>query len=118
MTLSEFKAWFEGFTESMDGPPSQKAWERIQARVKEITGTPISYPVYVDRYVHPYRRWLDAPYVAYNTASGAQAAYCANNAAATGLFKHAGGPEDVADVAFDGHAAMFAAGKADAALLS
>lgn len=60
MTLSEFKAWFEGFTEAMDGPPGLKAWERIHARVKEITGTPISYPVYVDRYVYPNRRfWGD-----------------------------------------------------------
>lgn len=57
MTLQEFKAWFEGFSESMDGPPDAKQWERIKARVSEIDSKPISYPVYIDRYVTPYRRW-------------------------------------------------------------
>lgn len=53
MTLSEFKAWFEGFTEGMDGPPSLKQWERIQARVKEISWAHISYPLPIDRRLAP-----------------------------------------------------------------
>ncbi|TAA48900.1 hypothetical protein [Shinella sp. JR1-6] len=57
MTLQEFKAWFEGFSEVMDGPPDAKQWKRIKARVSEIDSKPISYPVYIDRYVTPYRRW-------------------------------------------------------------
>ena len=36
MTLSEFKAWFGGFTENITKLPTQKQWARIQARVKEI----------------------------------------------------------------------------------
>jgi hypothetical protein len=40
MTLSEFKAWFEGFTEAMDGPPDAKQWARIQSKVKEIADKP------------------------------------------------------------------------------
>lgn len=59
MTLAEFKAWFEGFSETMDGPPNEKQWDRIKARVAEISNTPISYPVFIDRYVTPYRRWYD-----------------------------------------------------------
>lgn len=55
MTLQEFKAWFEGFTESMDKTPTAKQWERIQKRVKEIDGTATSYPVFVDRYYREYR---------------------------------------------------------------
>lgn len=51
MTLSEFKAWFEGFTENLDGPPNKKQWARIQKRVGEITG--ISGIQYIDRYVYP-----------------------------------------------------------------
>jgi len=43
MTPSEFKAWFEGFTENMKGPPGEKAWARIQARVKEIAPAASSY---------------------------------------------------------------------------
>ncbi len=54
MTLAEFKAWFDGFTEDMDGQPNKKQWERIKARVKEINGSVTTYPVYVDRYVRPF----------------------------------------------------------------
>ncbi|ENN86054.1 hypothetical protein RHSP_31883 [Rhizobium freirei PRF 81] len=57
MTLAEFKAWFEGFTETLEGAPSEKQWERIKARVAEINGTVTTYPVYVDRYMPPYRPW-------------------------------------------------------------
>lgn len=51
MTLQEFKAWFEGFTESMAGVPSAGQWERIKARVDEIDGIAITQPVYLTRYV-------------------------------------------------------------------
>ncbi len=51
MTLSEFKAWFEGFTECMDGAPDKEQWKRIKARVKEIDGVAITKTVFVDRYV-------------------------------------------------------------------
>lgn len=62
MTLSEFKAWFEGFTEGMETAPDEKQWERIKERVKDINGTAVTYPVYVDRYVEPYRRyWSTSP---------------------------------------------------------
>lgn len=50
MTLTEFKAWFEGFTEDMDGAPSEKQWERIKSRVGEVNGAPVTERVYVDRY--------------------------------------------------------------------
>lgn len=50
MTLTEFKAWFEGFTEDMSGPPSAKQWKKIQARVSEITGDPVTQHIFYDRY--------------------------------------------------------------------
>lgn len=62
MTLSEFKAWFDGFTESIpakDGFNPEQA-KRIRARVKEITDTPITWPIYVDRWVQPYRRYYES----------------------------------------------------------
>jgi hypothetical protein len=55
MTLSEFKAWFEGFTEGMDAAPDEKQWDRIKARVKDIDGVAVTRTVFVDRYVTPYR---------------------------------------------------------------
>jgi hypothetical protein len=60
MTLSEFKAWFEGFTECMDGAPDKDQWKRIKARVKEIDGVAVTKTVFVDRYLPPYRPyWAD-----------------------------------------------------------
>lgn len=58
MTLAEFKAWFEGFTETIEAAPSEKQWKRIKARVAEIDGTVTTYPVFVDRYIPPYRPWF------------------------------------------------------------
>ena len=57
MTLSEFKAWFEGFTELMSGPPTADQWKRIKKRVREIDGEWTPRHIFVDRYVHPYRTW-------------------------------------------------------------
>lgn len=58
MTLQEFKAWFDGFTENIgEKVPTQKQWKRIKERVSEIDGTAISYPVYIDRWIHPYPRY-------------------------------------------------------------
>lgn len=54
MNLSEFKAWFGGFTEGMTKLPNAKQWARIQERVAEITPDPTPYPVFIDRYVRPY----------------------------------------------------------------
>lgn len=75
MTLSEFKAWFEGFTECMEGAPDEKQWQRIKARVKEIDGVAITKTVFVDRYVEvPYRRgWWENPIVSYGASSGGTA---------------------------------------------
>ncbi|CDP50692.1 hypothetical protein [Devosia sp. DBB001] len=36
MSLMEFKCWFEGFTESIEGAPTEKQFERIKAKVKEL----------------------------------------------------------------------------------
>lgn len=53
MTLAEFKAWFEGFTESMEGQPTAKQWKRIKERVAQIDGTTVTHQViYRDRYRH------------------------------------------------------------------
>ena len=38
MQVSEFKVWFEGFTEDMTKLPTVKQWSRIKARIDEIDG--------------------------------------------------------------------------------
>ena len=50
MTLSEFKAWFSGYTEDMGGPPNAKQWKRVKKVVQDIDGTAITEYVYLDRY--------------------------------------------------------------------
>ena len=37
MTPREFKAWFKGFTEAIDGVPSEKQWARIQEQIGKIS---------------------------------------------------------------------------------
>ena len=63
MNLSEFKAWFEGFTEAMTKPPTIKQWARITERVSEITSGPTPWPVFFERYYEPYRPYFPStPY--------------------------------------------------------
>ena len=57
MTLADFKAWFEGFTENMDGAPNAEQWKRIRKKVKEIDGEWTPRHIFIDRYVRPYRAW-------------------------------------------------------------
>ena len=59
MHLSEFKAWFEGFTEGMDYLPNEKQWKRIQAKIADISTDWTPRTVYIDRYVRP---WYDRPH--------------------------------------------------------
>jgi hypothetical protein len=76
MTLSEFKAWFEGFSEGIDKAPTEKQFAKIKAKVADIDGAPVSYPVFVHRYWNQYRHWSDQvwsnvdPYPTIVTLSG------------------------------------------------
>ena len=88
MTLSEFKAWFAGYAEEMDGPPTPKQWEKIKERVGKIDGTPITAVIYNRDYWRPY--WVEKqPMVTWCNAT------------------------TTTDV-FDSGSAMYALGKADA----
>ena len=61
MTLNEFKAWFEGFTENIDGVPNDAQWKRIQKQVKKINGVALS-PTVIERHYHDYHRyWTSRP---------------------------------------------------------
>ncbi len=50
MQVSEFKAWFDGYTEAMNGTPTKAQWARIKERVAEIDGKAITERVFIDRY--------------------------------------------------------------------
>lgn len=62
MTPSEFKAWFDGFSEGIENLPTENQWKRIKARVAEIDGVTISYPAFVQRY-WPAPYYYSTPYV-------------------------------------------------------
>ncbi len=54
MTPQEFKAWFEGFSESFGAKlPTKAQWMRIKERIGEIDGKPITERTFVDRW-YPY----------------------------------------------------------------
>jgi hypothetical protein len=69
MDVSEFKAWFEGFTEDMSGQPTAKQWKRVKARVKQIDGTPTTERIFIDRYRRPYEPYWPQPYWIGTTSS-------------------------------------------------
>jgi len=117
MKLTEFKAWFEGYTESMTAPPNEKQWERIKARIAEIDGQPVVREVFVDRYVRPYyERWI--PYYGTVTAASSGTSYPSSNVTLLSAGSHMSGVEDIkcawrdkADEAFDSYDAMGALGR-------
>lgn len=66
MTLNEFKAWFEGFTEAMDGAPSADQWAKIKAKLDQVRAAePLNIPV------GPIKRggpWWESPAMGHQTA--------------------------------------------------
>lgn len=121
MTLAEFKAWFEGFTETLEVAPNEKQWERIKARVAEINGSVISERVFIDRYVSPYRRWYDGvwmsgPMVGCSSASDGIGAIGSAYSAA-GVIDHVNGLRSQSTPGksdmFNSSAAMMDLGKAE-----
>lgn len=46
MTISEFRAWLEGFSEAIDGAPTAEQWEKIKEKIGTIAA-PASAPTYV-----------------------------------------------------------------------
>lgn len=126
MTLSEFKAWFEGFTESIEGKsaPTQKQWAKIKEKVALIDGAPTTHVVYLDRWVQPYLHYWDRYWTTAGMATGPAAyldAVARNDGIGVANFASmgaAGGRYDVgADqtVEFDPHAAMRELGRMEAA---
>ena len=62
MNLSEFKAWFEGFTESLTTTPNAAQWKRIQEKIGKIEDAPpTTRAVFVDHWYPPWRRWYGEP---------------------------------------------------------
>jgi len=45
MTPAEFKAWFEGFIEAIDGSPNEKQFERIKEQVKKLQPAKLAAPI-------------------------------------------------------------------------
>jgi hypothetical protein len=128
MTPSEFKAWFEGFTEAFDSKiPSKTQWTRIKERVGEIDGKPITERVFVDRW-YPYWHTFYAtisptvgvPYygaLGGNTSGIAQGALGQFTLTNSNLNTLNDGHSVTCDT-FDSCVAMNAVGRAEAASLS
>ena len=127
MNLSEFKAWFEGYTEAMEGRPTEKQWKRIQARVKEIKDAPTTYrefvvtyyPHYIPSYPSHYPIWYSGGGGYAGNLSGGnmqQAQNLAMRSSAKTSTGSVGGPHSTDTVklnAFDAQAAFRDLGRAD-----
>lgn len=44
MTLSEFKAWLEGYSAAIDGAPTPEQWQVIQGKLKEVVVRSVYLP--------------------------------------------------------------------------
>ncbi|RJO66990.1 MAG: hypothetical protein C4523_10890 [Myxococcales bacterium] len=110
MTPQEFKAWFDGFTEALEGTPTDDQWKRIKARVAEIDGKPVTYPVYLERYWP--RWWETRPYYQYLSSNGGSVSSFTVSCNASAPDKYAAAVESE----YDSRYAMYARGKADAAM--
>jgi hypothetical protein len=70
MNLPEFKAWFEGFTENLDGVPNAKQWKRITEKISKITDAPpVEQHIFHDYYYRPWRRWYEGSYYAASSST-------------------------------------------------
>lgn len=108
MTLSEFKAWFEGYTEGLETAPTKAQFERIKEKVKEIDGAPITQTVFVNRYPDYYRQYWGQP-AWYGTAG-----YSAGSASGTNCAPVAHQLIGSGSYIWDSHDAMREAGKMEA----
>jgi len=104
MTPSEFKSWFEGFTEAMAGTPTRDQWKRIKARVAEIDGKSITERVFIDRYWHHYPYY---PYF-YSTCGSISSL----SGASTNVVSGGGGVSDT--TTFNPHLVMYSLGCSEA----
>lgn len=118
MTPSEFKAWFDGFTEAFNGVPTKAQWTRVKERVAEIDGKAVTERIYLDRYWPSYPPYRSYPYWAtFGAAQGVGAACVGAGAVGpivTLTANNSVGPAQ----SFNSTTAMFALGQADAQALA
>lgn len=110
MTLSEFKAWFEGYTEGITGAPTKAQFDRIKKKVAAIDGTVTTYPIYVDLYHDYWRRaWPNYPNISFATQNGVgvSALNTVGNVSYAPAYQSG-------QTGFDSHAAFSALGRAEA----
>lgn len=58
MNIQEFKAWFEGFNENLNGPPDTRQWARIVEKICMIKNAPPTKEVvFRDHWYQPWQRY-------------------------------------------------------------
>jgi hypothetical protein len=109
MTPSEFKCWFQGYTEALEGTPSVAQWARIKARVAEIDGRAITEHIYINRYVPSYH-----PNYYYGTPYTVPYTLCGPGAVGTSIGSGTIMTNCTSAMAFNSHDAMLSLGRAEA----
>ena len=46
MMLPEFKTWLRGFTDAIEGPPTQEQWDTIKRKLEAVDDPPQAPPFY------------------------------------------------------------------------
>ncbi|WP_266030394.1 hypothetical protein [Brucella intermedia] len=63
MTLNEFKAWLEGYSEAFtSGAPTAAQWEKIREKLGEVKITAASVPISDRPYPMKPNQWFDQRY--------------------------------------------------------
>ena len=67
MTISEFKAWLEGFEAAMGDSPTSEQWEAIKAKIAQLRAVDVAPLPSGYKWREPYKRnpWWEEPLVRY-----------------------------------------------------
>lgn len=80
MTLSEFKAWFDGFSEGVGEAPTPEQWAKIKAKIATLSAGAVLGIRDADQFK---RTWAESPPRYGQITSGADAGEFARNHATT-----------------------------------
>ena len=85
MTLEEFKAWFEGYCEAIEGAPTPAQWEKVKAKLADTVALrvpvgPTYYnpPLDISPAVAPYKPPYEVTCGGFAPRTGGFAPMCGN----------------------------------------
>lgn len=121
MNLSEFKFWFDGFTDHMKGPPSAEAWKKIKAKIESIKDDPpVTKEIFINDYYWPstYRKIWRYNEAWMSRTRDSNIKLCASSLKLADQFFRTKDDHQIDQSPFDAKSAFRLLGKAEAKLLA